>query len=261
MDRAYYSQRIGRGPLANPTIEDVAQALTLTVNEMRQLDYLQEWHGYYCLDAGQVDGRAAMPLPDHIEVETGWRCAWPLPESGADLSDEVQSAIAKQGLAGQAGAISYAIQLQHPGVRISEAGWGDLLRSAEDQLFDLIEYFYRHVSKGLDDEYAFHSYSDCGWHYHEFAAAPAQAHFRRRMNRTLVNYRGGFQINEGGQVEHAADEGLDQLIDAAVPTKDPDIAKRVSGAIACTAIEVAPRRTCVWPCENCSTSLRSCVLS
>jgi hypothetical protein len=24
MDRAYYSQRIGRGPLANPTIEDVA---------------------------------------------------------------------------------------------------------------------------------------------------------------------------------------------------------------------------------------------
>ena len=58
-----------------------------------------------------------------------------------------------------------------------------------------------------------------------YAAAPAQAHFRRRMNRTLVNYRGGFQINEGGQVEHAADEGLDQLIDAAVPTKDPDIPK------------------------------------
>jgi hypothetical protein len=52
------------------------------------------------------------------------------------------------------------------------------------------------------------------------------------MNRTLMNYRGGFQINEDGRVEHAADEGLDQLIDATLPTKDPDIARRVSGAVA-----------------------------
>jgi hypothetical protein len=231
VDHAYYSQRIGRGPLANPTIEDLARALTLTVNEMTQLDYLQEWHGYYCVDAGEVGGRAAMPLPDHIEVETGWPSAWPLPKSGIDLSDEIQSTIAEQGLADQAGAISYALQLQRP-ERLSEAGWGDLLRSAEDQLFDLTEYFHRHVSKGIDDRSALHSYSNCGWHYHEFAAAPAQALFRQRMNRTLVNYRGGFRINEDGQVEHDANEGLDQLIDAALPTKDPDVAKRVSGAIA-----------------------------
>ena len=52
------------------------------------------------------------------------------------------------------------------------------------------------------------------------------------MNRTLMNYRGGFRINENGQIEHTADEGLDQLIDAALPTKDPDIAQRVAGAIA-----------------------------
>ena len=52
------------------------------------------------------------------------------------------------------------------------------------------------------------------------------------MNRTLMNYRGGFRVNEDGQIEHTADEGLDQLIDAALPTKDPDIAQRVAGAIA-----------------------------
>lgn len=232
VDRAYYSQRIGRGPLANPTIEDLARALTLTVNEMQQLDYLQEWHGYYCVDAGEVGGRAAMPLADHIEAETGWRSAWPLPESGTDLADDVQSAIDRQGLANQAAAVSYAIQLQRPGVRIGENGWGDLLRSAEDQLFDLIEYFHRHISQGIDSYAAFHSYSDCGWHFQEFDPAPAQALFRQRINRTLMNYRGGFQINKDGQIEHSADEGLDQLIDAALPTKDPDIAKRVSGAIA-----------------------------
>ena len=78
MDRAYYSQRIGRGPLAKPNINDVARALTLTFDEMWKRDYMQEWHGYYCVDAEKVEGRAAMPLADHIEAETGWRSAWPL---------------------------------------------------------------------------------------------------------------------------------------------------------------------------------------
>jgi hypothetical protein len=214
-------------------IEDVARALTLTVNEMQQLDYLQEWHGYYCVDAGDIEGRAAMPLADHIEAETGWRSAWPLPESATDLPEDVQTLLAKQGLADQGGAVGYAIQLQRPGARISEDGWVAVLQSAEDELFDLIEYFHRHVSRGVDQlGTARHSYSNCGWHYQAFDLAPDQALFRQRMNRTLMNYRGGFRINQNGQMEHTADEGLDQLIDAALPTKDPDIAQRVAGAIA-----------------------------
>lgn len=233
MDRVYYSQRIGRGPLTKPTMEDLGRALTLTVREMSQRDYLQEWHGFYCVDAGDVDGLAAMPLEDHIEAETGWRKAWPLPEPPFDpLPDDIQALLAEQGLAHQASAVSYAIQLQALGTRISEDGWVALLQSAEDKLFDLIEYFYRHVSQGIKDPGCLHSYSNCGWHYKKFDSAPAQALFRQRMNRTLVNYRDGFQINESGQVEHTADDGLDQLIDAALPTKDPDIARRVAGAIA-----------------------------
>ena len=81
---------------------------------MRQLDYLQEWHGFYCVDAGEVEGRAAMPLADHIEAETGWRSAWPLPESGADLPENVQAVLAQQGFAHQSSAVSYATQLQWP---------------------------------------------------------------------------------------------------------------------------------------------------
>ena len=108
------------------------------------------------------------------------------------------------------------------------------LQEAEDKLFDLIEYFHRHVSEGIEDDKDshHHTWSDCGWHYGAFDPGPAQALFRQRMNRTLVKYRNGFRINESGQVEHTADEGLDQLIDAALPTKDPDIAQRVAGAIA-----------------------------
>lgn len=202
MDRAYYSQRIGRGPLAKPTVNDVARALTLTIDEMWKRDYMQEWHGYHCVDAGEVEGRAAMPLADHIEAETGWRSAWPLLDPLIDPDEPHED-----------------LELE--------------AQQAEDMLFDLIEYFHRHVSQGIDDDgNRYHSWSNCGWHYQEFDPAPAQALFRQRMNRTLMNYRGGFQINEGGQVEHTADEGLDQLIDAALPTKDPDIAKRVAGAIA-----------------------------
>jgi len=209
MDRAYYSQRSGRGPLANPTIEDLGRALTLTVGEMWKRDYMQEWHGFTCVDAGDVDGRAAMPLADHIEVETGWRNAWPLREPLTLIEVEA-------------------------GVTISDEEWNRLQQGVEDKLFDLIEYFHGHVSEGIEDDERsnFHGYNGCGWHYETFDPAPAQALFRKRMNRTLVNYEGGFRINETGQVEHTADEGLDQLIDAALPTKDPDIARRVAGAIA-----------------------------
>ena len=90
MDQAYYSHRTGRGPLANPTVEDIARALTSAVSEMQRRDYLQEWHGFDCVDSGRVEGRAAMPLADHIESETGRRAAWPLDEPLIDLPDDVQ---------------------------------------------------------------------------------------------------------------------------------------------------------------------------
>jgi hypothetical protein len=60
LDQAYYSQRAGRGPLADPTVEDISRALTLAVDDMWQRDYMQEWHGFECVDAGRVEGRAAI---------------------------------------------------------------------------------------------------------------------------------------------------------------------------------------------------------
>jgi hypothetical protein len=206
MDRTYYSQRIGRGPLANPTVEDISRALTLTVDEMWRRDYMQEWHGYECVDAGTVGGRAAMPPADHIEAETGWRSAWPLPETLIDLPDDVH---------------------------VSDADRNRLLQQAEDKLFDLIEYFHRHVSQGIDEDGRhFHGHGGCGWHYQGFDPAPAQALLRQRMNRVLVNYRSGFQISESGQIEHSAHDGLDQLIGAPLRAEEADITERVAGAIA-----------------------------
>lgn len=206
MDRAYYSQRTGRSPLATSNGNDVARVLTLTVDEMWQRGYMQEWHGYHCVDAGNVGGRAAMPLPAHIEVETGWRWRWPPRDPLFDPDDPT--------------------------------GWEDVdleeqAQRCEDWLFDLIEYFHRHVSQGIEEDKDSHFHSGCGWHYGAFDPGPAQDLFRSRINRTLTNYLGGsFRISENGQIEHTAGEGLDQLIDAPLPTKDLDIAQRVNVAIA-----------------------------
>jgi hypothetical protein len=118
----------------------------------------------------------------------------------------------------------------------TDEGMAEMLQGDEDQLFDLIEYFHGHVTAGIEDGKGsnFHVAEGhpCGWHYQEFDPVPAQALFRQRINRTLTNYRGGFRINENGQIEHTADQGLDQLVDATLPTKDPDVAQRVAGAIA-----------------------------
>jgi hypothetical protein len=52
------------------------------------------------------------------------------------------------------------------------------------------------------------------------------------MNRVLAGYRGGFQVRDSGQVEHRADDGLDQLIGAQLPVLGADISRRVAGAVA-----------------------------
>ena len=174
VDRSYYSERVGRGPLANPTIDNLARALTLTVDEMWKRDYMQEWHGFTCVDAGEVEGRAAMPLADHIEAETGWRSAWPLPDPLFGDLEVLED------------------------VSIPEDYWAGMEQNVEDQVFDLIEYFHGHVSEGLEDDErsSFHSWEGCGWHYNgAFDPAPAQALFRQRINRTLSKYRDGYRIN------------------------------------------------------------------
>ena len=79
VDHAYYSQRIGRARCESDQ-EDIARALYAGGGRDVRTGLPQEWRGFYCVDSGRVDGRAAMPLADHIEAETGWRSAWPLRE-------------------------------------------------------------------------------------------------------------------------------------------------------------------------------------
>ena len=153
----------GRGPLANPSVEAVARALTLTVDEVWRRGYMQEWRGFNCVDAGDIGGRAAMPLADHIEVETGWRSAWPLPEPLFDVLEDV---------------------------RIPDDHWTEMVQSTEDEAFDLIEDFHGHVSEGIEDHErsSLHTWQGCGLALRGLRSSTGSSAVRQRMSRTLTKY-------------------------------------------------------------------------
>lgn len=202
-DRLYWSNRRGRGPKGDPSISDLYRSVALAGLEMSQRDFLQEWYGYSCVDAGEVKGRAAVDLPTHIETVLGYRDAWPLEEDPMGFLDDV----------------------------VSKDEYETILETAEDRIFDIIEFLHDHISAGVEEPGAFHSYSGCGWHYQSFDARPAQELFRSRINSILSNYRGGYRLAESGEVQHSAPTGLEQLIETPLLTDDQEIRSRVEAAV------------------------------
>jgi len=87
----------------------------------------------------------------------------------------------------------------------------------DDEFFDVIEFLYDHVSEGNKDSGQYHSYSDCGWHFHHFAREPARIAYRDRVNELLARLDGGYELNEAGEIFHAAPDGLDPLLSATMP--------------------------------------------
>lgn len=200
----YWSHRLGRGPRANPSIDDVARVLTLAVTEMSQRDFFQEWYGYDCVDAGVVEGKARVDIATHAETVLGYREAWPLPDPLLQLPD------------GPVDDLTIRLETER----------------MEDRVFDLIEFFHDHVSEGIEVPAAYHDYSDCGWHFREFRPEPAQTLFRTRLNAVLGNYRSGFRLTAAGEIERTAPAGLDDLVDTPLRTTDLVVKGRVDEAIA-----------------------------
>ncbi len=68
---------------------------------------------------------------------------------------------------------------------------------SEDEFSDLIEVmhdlFVRPPSRQL------HDYNGCGWHYSNFAAAPARALYRARVNALLARYDNDLRLADAGE--------------------------------------------------------------
>jgi hypothetical protein len=100
---------------------------------------------------------------------------------------------------------------------------------SEDDLFDVIEFLYDHCSKPIDRTW--HSWNDCGWHCSTFDRESGRAEYREKMNRILQIYMDGFELSVDGEVLSLPDSGLEELLDAALPSVDPDnIEARIEAA-------------------------------
>ena len=100
---------------------------------------------------------------------------------------------------------------------------------SEDELFDVVEFLHDHISKPVDGY--LHTYAQCGWHYHTFDTKAGQVEYRARVNLLLESYKGGFEINELGEVRELPQPGTAPLLAANLPTSDVNISARVESAI------------------------------
>lgn len=104
------------------------------------------------------------------------------------------------------------------------------LSYSEDDLFDVIEFLYDHVSKPIEGDY--HDYSECGWHYHTFDQPPGRQEFRAQVNDLLGDYEDGFELSEDGEILTSVEHGMDYLIQAELPEYNPEkVEQRVEAAV------------------------------
>jgi hypothetical protein len=101
----------------------------------------------------------------------------------------------------------------------------------EDDLFDMVEFLYDHVSEGVDG-YT-HSYGGCGMHFNTFNREPARAAYRTAVNDLLADYGSGFALSAVGEIENLPEAGFANLAVAGLPSADPqNIDDRVKTAVA-----------------------------
>ena len=99
----------------------------------------------------------------------------------------------------------------------------------EDDLFDMIEFLFDHVSKPVSGHV--HTFNDCGMHWETFDKGAGQQEFRKRVNELLKRYERKFELSADGLILSQAPNGIEQLFEASVPTDDELITRRVKAAV------------------------------
>lgn len=99
----------------------------------------------------------------------------------------------------------------------------------EDDLFDIIEFLYIHVSKPIDGNY--HSWDECGMHWETFNKADGQIEFKGKINEILGMYKGQFELSGNGEILTKPDVGFEKIFEADIPSKNKDVKERIDSAI------------------------------
>ena len=104
-----------------------------------------------------------------------------------------------------------------------------ILTYSEDDLFDMIEFLYQHVSKPIDGTY--HSYNDCGMHWETFNKTEGQSEFLNRINGLLSLYKNKYELSTNGEILKTPEEGFENIFKADIPTEDENIRTKLNFAI------------------------------
>lgn len=99
----------------------------------------------------------------------------------------------------------------------------------EDDLFDLVEFLYRHVSKPLRGTH--HNWNDCGMHWEVFDNVAGPKEFQGRINQLLDHYEKPFELSANGEVLSKPEQGFEPIFSAELPLNDKNINDRVNSAV------------------------------
>ena len=104
------------------------------------------------------------------------------------------------------------------------------LHYSEDDIFDVIEFLFDHVSRPVDGKY--HKWNNCGWHYESFDSEGGRTRYLKEINELLDEYKDGYELSAIGEILALPEKGLETLLKAPLPTVDPNnIESRVESAI------------------------------
>lgn len=101
-------------------------------------------------------------------------------------------------------------------------------RYKEDDLFDMIEFLFQHVSK--EDR---RTLPRARWEVAEvaFDRAAGQRHYRKCINEVLDLYVERFELDQNGYVVKKTEAGFEPIFSASLPTEDAVLKERVNAAV------------------------------
>jgi hypothetical protein len=202
LSRRYFSERQGRGPLAQPMPFGTVRRLAVGVlDELRRDGYFHEAFGYECIDEGKVYGTVGSD-PGGFFLRTIMReRIWP-----------------------------YWVDPRGPlGVFAKNMGfwtWWDA-----DTLFDVLEVLHDLVSKPTQGWHK--DFLDCGMHYSKFDRDAGQERFRRDINAVLRLGEPAYEISRHGEIVESGPVEFRGLMDTPIPagTEHDLISQKIDAAV------------------------------
>jgi hypothetical protein len=172
-------------------LDDLRALFLATYQDLEEEGYFQEYFGFWCVDASAFNN-------------------WIEGKIGTNPNNYILRKTRKKNL--------WPIDTMSPFY-------------PEEDLFDIIELLFDHISEPIPQDTDYHGYNQCGWHYKNFDKEKGQARLSKEVNEFLRDYGEGFELNDKGEIIHLPDPNFKKLLDAKIPKyKDGDIEGKIEEA-------------------------------